>query len=119
MKMSVYKGTKLSIFEKAATGEITESQRDDLFAALEAKKAESELTPEKIEDIFDELVEKYPDLEDDIKGLSDKIAKAGKGDEPEEKADDTAADDKGDEEAAPEETTNESAKEIMDMIDAL
>jgi hypothetical protein len=114
MKMSVYKGTKLSIFEKAAVGEITESQRDDLFAALEAKKAESELTPEKIEDIFDELVEKYPDLEDDIKGLSDKIAKAGKGDEPEEKADD-----KGDEEAAPEETTNESAKEIMDMIDAL
>ena len=119
MTNEVYKQTKLDIFEKAADGEITESQRDDLLLYLEEKKEETELTPDKIEDFFDELEEKYPDLEDDIKKLSKKIEKSGDS----SKSDDDEDDDNDgeDDESADEKEegckVSEAALDLMDKID--
>ena len=119
MTNEVYKQTKLAIFEKAADGEITESQRDDLLLYLEEKKEETELTPDKIEDFFDELEEKYPDLEDDIKKLSKKIEKSGDS----SKSDDDEDDDNDgeDDESADEKEegckVSEAALDLMDKID--
>ena len=112
MTNEVYKQTKLAIFEKAADGEITESQRDDLLLYLEEKKEETELTPDKIEDFFDELEEKYPDLEDDIKKLSKKIEKSGDSSKSDDDEDDESADEK--EEGC---KVSEAALDLMDKID--
>lgn len=115
MTTEVYKQTKLAIFEKAADGEITESQRDDLLLYLEDKKEETDLTPDKIKDFFDELEERYPDLEDDIKKLAKKIEKSDGGSDDSDDDDDSdedGSDDKDDE-------VSEAVLDLMGRIDSL
>ena len=111
MLNAVYKSAKLAIYEKHDAGEITESQRDELFAMLEAQKESSNLTPEKIKDFFDELAEKYPDNADDIEKLSKKLNK----EEPEE----DTGDDKGSDDSTDGEEVSESVRELMQMIENL
>ncbi len=107
MRDSVYKTARLAIYEKQDAGEITESQRDQLFAMLEAQKEASELTDDKIKEFFDELSDKYPDCSDDIEKLAKKLAKCG--DDEEEKDDDDDSD----------EEVSESVRELMKMIESL
>lgn len=113
MKTSVYKAAKLNIYEKFHDGVITESQRDELFTMLEAEKNETELTPKKIEDFMDELGEKYPDLEDEIEKLSDKICDADKCDDKEKE--DPKDEDKGDSE----DDIEESVRDMLNTLQAL
>lgn len=113
MTTEVYKQTKLAIFEKAADGEITESQRDDLLLYLEDKKEETDLTPDKINDFFDELEERYPDLEDDIKKLAKKIEKSDGG------SDDSDDDDDSDESDDKDGEVSEAVLDLMSRIDSL
>lgn len=101
MRDIVYKNAKLEIFEKSVAGEITESQRDELLAMLEAKKESSELTPDAIEDFFDNLEDAYPALKDDIKKLSKKIEKSS-----------GESDDESDETEV-----SEAALDLLDLID--
>ena len=49
MKLSDYKETKLSIYEKAADGVISDNDKVKLLAMLEAKKDEETLSEEDIE----------------------------------------------------------------------
>lgn len=110
--MATYKEAKLSIFEKAAAGLVTESQRDELLALLEAKKAESELTPEAINDFFDNLEDMYPDLKEDIEKLAKKIEKAAGDDGDENESSDKEEGDDG-------EQVSEAAMELMSLIDSM
>lgn len=114
MTNTTYKETKLAIFEKAAAGLITESQRDDLLLYLEEKKEETQLTPDKIEDFFDELEDMYPDLEEDIKKLAKKIEKSGEssGEDSEDDDSDEAEDDNKDSEEV-----SEAVLDLMEKID--
>lgn len=115
MTTEVYKQTKLAIFEKAADGEITESQRDDLLLYLEDKKEETDLTPDKIKDFFDELEEKYPDLEDDIKKLAKKIEKSDGGSDDSDDDDDSDEDESDDKDGE----VSEAVLDLMGRIDSL
>lgn len=111
MKKSVYKNAKLDIFEKAVAGEITESQRDELLTMLEEKKEASELTPDAIEDFFDELEDMYPDFKDDIKKLAKKIK---------DSSDDSKGDDDKDEKKEDKgEEMSEAAKDLLELINSL
>ncbi len=115
MTTEVYKQTKLAIFEKAADGEITESQRDDLLLYLEDKKEETDLTPDKIKDFFDELEERYPDLEDDIKKLAKKIEKSDGGSDDSDDDDDSDKDESDDKDGE----VSEAVLDLMSRIDSL
>ena len=115
MTTEVYKQTKLAIFEKAADGEITESQRDDLLLYLEDKKEETDLTPDKIKDFFDELEERYPDLEDDIKKLAKKIEKSDGGSDDSDDDDDSDEDESDDKDCE----VSEAVLDLMGRIDSL
>lgn len=115
MTTEVYKKTKLAIFEKAADGEITESQRDDLLLYLEDKKEETDLTPDKIKDFFDELEERYPDLEDDIKKLAKKIEKSDGGSDDSDDDDDSDEDESDDKDGE----VSEAVLDLMGRIDSL
>lgn len=115
MTTEVYKQTKLAIFEKAADGEITESQRDDLLLYLEDKKEETDLTPDKIKDFFDELEERYPDLEDDIKKLAKKIEKSDGGSDDSDDDDDSDEDESDDKDGE----VSEAVLDLMGRIDSL
>lgn len=115
MTTEVYKQTKLAIFEKAADGEITESQRDDLLLYLENKKEETDLTPDKIKDFFDELEERYPDLEDDIKKLAKKIEKSDGGSDDSDDDDDSDEDESDDKDGE----VSEAVLDLMGRIDSL
>lgn len=115
MTTEVYKQTKLAIFEKAADGEITESQRDDLLLYLEDKKEETDLTPDKIKDFFDELEERYPDLEDDIKKLAKKIEKSDGGSDDSDDNDDSDKDESDDKDGE----VSEAVLDLMSRIDSL
>lgn len=106
-----YKEIKLAIFEKEAAHEITEAQRDEMFTYLEAEKAETELTDEKIDKFFDELEDKYPDLGDDIDKFKKKVDKAG-GD-----GDDGGSDDDGGEEPADDDGGEDDVKEsVLELL---
>ena len=111
MKNSTYTRMKLSIFEKNAAGEITESQKDELLTLLEEKKCETTLSKDKIEDFFDELKDMYPDCKDDIKKLSKKILSSS--DESSDEKDDKEEDESNEEEVS------EAALEIFEMINNL
>ena len=115
MTNAVYKETKLAIFEKAAAGLITESQRDDLLLYLEEKKEETELTPDKIEDFFDELEDMYPDLEDDIKKLAKKIEKLGESSSEDPEDDESDEDESDDNKDGGE--VSEAVLDLMEKID--
>ena len=119
MTNAVYKETKLAIFEKAAAGLITESQRDDLLLYLEEKKEETELTPDKIEDFFDELEDMYPDLEDDIKKLAKKIEKSGKSSDEGDSEDSEAESDGDSEKDDGGEEVSEAVLDLMEKIDLI
>lgn len=109
MTTDLYKRTKLAIFEKSAGGLITESQRDDLLFYLEKKKEETDLTPDKIEDFFDELEEMYPDLEDDIEKLAKKIKKQG----------DSSDDDDSDDNDSDEDSSDDVSEAVLDLMDKI
>lgn len=119
MTNAVYKETKLAIFEKAAAGLITESQRDDLLLYLEEKKEETELTPDKIEDFFDELEDMYPDLEDDIKKLAKKIEKSGKSSDEGDSEDSEGESDGDSEKDDGGEEVSEAVLDLMEKIDLI
>ena len=116
MTNTIYKETKLAIFEKAAAGLITESQRDDLLLYLEEKKEETELTPDKIEDFFDELEDMYPDFEEDIKKLAKKIEKSGKS-SGEDSEDDDSNEDEGEDDNKDSGEVSEAVLDLMEKID--
>lgn len=109
MTNSVYKSAKLAIYEKAETGEISQYQKDQLLTMLEAKKDETELTPDAIENFFDELSEKYPDLKSDISKLAKKVKNAKSDDEDEDDQDD-------DDEEATEESAFDDISYLYDYI---
>lgn len=119
MKNSVYKAMKLKIFENAADNVITESQRDDLLAVLEAKKADTELTPAGIKDFLEELAEKYPDLEDDIEKLQKKLDKADESGDDDDEKDDDASGEEAPAEDDGEENVSEAVKDLIDLINSI
>jgi len=102
MRIKEYKEAKLKIYERCAAGLVTESQRDSLLQLLEEKKGE-DLTPESIGDFFDQLKDKYTDLEDEIDNLQTKI----------KKIDNKEGSNDGDDEVS------EAAMDLMKMIDNL
>ena len=112
MKESVYKNMKITIFEKAVAGVITESERNDLLAILEEKKACEELTDDCIKKFFDDLVDKYPNVEDDVKKLQKKLKKA---DDEDEGKDEDESDDKEDDDEAVSEAAVEIYSRILDL----
>ena len=116
MRESTYKDIKLNIFEREAEGAITESQRDDLLQVLEEKKESTKLTPEAIQDVFDELEEMYPDLEDDIKKLAKKIADSDDGAKDNEPAEDKGDSDNDDKKDDDDEQMSEAARELETLI---
>lgn len=126
MKLSEYKDTKLAIYEKAANGEITDDNKVQLLAMLEAKKDEETLTQDDIDKFFKNLTDMYPDLEKDVEKLSKKIEKAAGGDDSsddsedkgsdDKAADEAPADDAGSEEDAP---VSERAMELLEMVQNL
>ena len=130
MKLSDYKETKLSIYEKAADGLISDNDKVKLLAMLEAKKDEETLSEEDIEKFFKNLTDMYPDLEKDIEKLSDKVAKAAGGEsedsgESKEADDDTTPSDEGEteddpvEESAANVLVSEKALELFEMVQSL
>ena len=119
MTNTVYKETKLAIFEKAAAGLITESQRDDLLLYLEKKKEDTKLTPDKVEDFFDELEDMYPDLEDDIKSLYKKIEKSSGSSEDDSEDDEPEEDDEEEDDNKGCKGTTEAVLNLMEKIDSI
>jgi hypothetical protein len=130
MKLSDYKETKLSIYEKAADGLISDNDKVKLLAMLEAKKDEETLSEEDIEKFFKNLTDMYPDLEKDIEKLSDKVAKVAGGEsedsgESKEADDDTTPSDEGEtednpvEESASNVLVSEKALELFEMVQSL
>lgn len=103
MRTSTYNEVKLAIFEKETAGLISESQRDELLQVLEEKKAATELTPDSIQEIFEELAEMYPDLEKDITALAKKLEKAGGSESSDDDSDDG-------------EEVSEAALDLFEMI---
>lgn len=121
MNSQVYRNAKLSIFEKAMAGEITESQRDALLVLLEEKKEADCPKKEEVEDLFGRLSDAYPELKEDIEKLSKKLEKAcNKDDDKDEESDDDKdGNKKDDDDDSEEESVSEAALELFSIIDAL
>lgn len=109
MTNEAYSRAKLTVYEKADAGEIDIYERDELLAMIEAKKDEETVSKDDALDMLKQISDSFPDLEKDIKKVSDKLEDMDGGDD-ESKDDDSDDDD----------TTEESAfDDLFDYYDSL
>ena len=75
MKMSDYRAAKLAIYESANSGSISTIEKCKLFAALEAKKGEDNMTKAEAIDCLKKVAGSFEDLEDDVDKILEKLDK--------------------------------------------
>ena len=81
MTNEAYSRAKLTVYEKADAGEIDIYERDELLAMIEAKKDEESVSKDDAIDMLKQISDSVPDLEEDIKKVSDKLEDMDGGDD--------------------------------------
>lgn len=113
MTNEAYSRAKLTVYEKADAGEIDIYERDELLAMIEAKKDEESISKDDAIDMLKQISDSFPDLEKDIKKVSDKLEDMDGGD------DDSKDDDSKDDDSKDDDVEESAFDDLFDYYDSL
>lgn len=113
MTNEAYSRAKLTVYEKADAGEIDIYERNELLAMIEAKKDEETVSKDDALDMLKQISDSFPDLEKDIKKVSDKLEDMDGGD------DDSKDDDSKDDDSKDDDVEESTFDDLFDYYDSL